>query len=361
MMDYKCVWLGFVCVSLIFLVACRPVEEPVGEVSTVLPRPGTATSTVTATATNLPTPTPTLAVTATLLPTVAPTLRATADPDFLLRDITPESIEAYGLIVTLEPNEQLNDLLLHIRRDGQRHTISVLENFYGDEASPVPLAGGSIEIVQDLDSDGEPEIVLDIGIYGTNCCTTLLAIYWDEAADAYKTSRFTSTYYSPAYHVVEIDGRDTPVIVGQNTGVMVQFGGDGFARRISPIAIYEFTQGAWVDVRSEYPQLIAEDAQLWVALLKREPIVVSDSYMALGINGPDWWEGVDMLGVEGMAWISYMMDMLVLDRADEACEEIVDFYTSGNYTYAYNLLAVYNDDCLTIIEAVEAIEFAVTP
>src|SRR5437763_12233428 len=151
------------------------------------------------------------------------------------------------------------NLHVTVDRAGQR----LVDQAIGAECqycSPWPAAGGtdtkSIS-VRDLDSDGEPEVLLDLYSGGANCCYYTDAWYYDEASAKYATVvlRPGLDFF---YTLKDLNHDGAPDFYSQDYRFAYKYGSNADTPR--PLQIWDWDSGKLVDVTLSYPKLAARDA-----------------------------------------------------------------------------------------------------
>jgi hypothetical protein len=118
-------------------------------------------------------------------PSLQPTPTRTRSP-YILDVFTPQAQQVEGLQVELLPNEDYTDAILHITRNGiEEHELSMF-GIIGDFSS---IGNVRLLSIQDLDLDGEVEIVLDTFLHGAYCCTVIAVVYFYKSVQKYISSK----------------------------------------------------------------------------------------------------------------------------------------------------------------------------
>jgi len=173
--------------------------------------------------------------------------------------------------VEIYPSDDFTELMIRIERNGRSLVESAANPILFGELDYYPtLAGIHILTVQDLDDDGEQEIVLDVTTHGASCCTQIVALYFDQEQQIYQHTNYIERKWSlsPDFIDIEQDGR--PEFVTRNETYNELAGGWDQIAAISPIQIFRYEAQAIVDVTDQYPRFIEQDAKIWLAAAKSE-------------------------------------------------------------------------------------------
>jgi hypothetical protein len=123
-----------------------------------------------------------------------------------------------------------------------------------------PADGGQpgAKSVNVLDLDGvatEPEVVVDLFTGGAHCCFYSVIYYYAPATNSYRS--LTHEWLDPGYQFADLDGNNIPEFVSADGRFAYRFG--PFADSRFPPQIWNFQNGALIDVTREYPQLVKQD------------------------------------------------------------------------------------------------------
>jgi hypothetical protein len=123
-----------------------------------------------------------------------------------------------------------------------------------------PADGGQpgAKSISVLDLDGEatePEVVVDLFTGGAHCCFYSVIYYYVPATNSYQS--LTHEWLDPGYQFADLDGNNIPEFVSADGRFAYRFG--PFADSRFPPQIWNFQNGALVDVTRQYPQLIKHD------------------------------------------------------------------------------------------------------
>jgi hypothetical protein len=148
------------------------------------------------------------------------------------------------------------NLLLTITRDGQ-------QAFSGDPTfaaceSPFCAPGGYTDrgsvSAQDLDGDGEPEVILDLYTGGAHCCVVSRFYRW--AGTGYVPA--DRNFGDPGYRIEDLDGDGVKELITADYRFGYAF--TAFAFSLMPVRVYDLRAGQWQLVTQRFPELIGKDA-----------------------------------------------------------------------------------------------------
>jgi hypothetical protein len=134
----------------------------------------------------------------------------------------------------------------------------------GEECGPTSGSHASSLTVRDIESNGQPDVILSLFSEGANCCFLDQIFSLNPGRTAYvKTERNFDTYGATIKDLAR-NGRyeflsADPAFVGQFT----DNAGSG-----APIQVLTFSTRRFHDVTRHYPKLIAADAASWLKLFK---------------------------------------------------------------------------------------------
>jgi len=169
----------------------------------------------------------------------------------------------------------------------------------------------------DVDNDGLDEIVVEINSLGTTCCTSLAIIFFDEVEDVYKISPFISRNWSIAPRVIDVNGdQQLEFLTRDPSHPWVA----PPAVAVSPIQIFVFESGEFIDRTSEFPDIVYDDAMLWLASCQGEIAELSEEYLQISQENPEYWSK-QVFQVE-MVLATYLFEMQLLGRLAEARENL---------------------------------------
>jgi hypothetical protein len=122
-----------------------------------------------------------------------------------------------------------------------------------------PTIDGTPLEVRDLDSDGEPEVLVSFFTGGAHCCSVLQVFRLSaDAGDYLSAERF---FGNSGYAIEDVEGDGTPELFSSDDAFAYRFTAYVFSGR--PLLILRFDHGNFTDVTSAYPRLIRADARGW--------------------------------------------------------------------------------------------------
>ena len=214
------------------------------------------------------------------------------------------------------------DMVLQIIREGKSYEFSIKSLV--DDISALPF--GRIEIVSDLDLDGEPEVVLDITTEGAYCCTIFVVLYFDETNQQYQISNQLIKNWGLTPKLVDVDEDNKPEFVTRNYDFIWL---TTPTASISPIQLFRFEAGQIVDLTNEYPHFVEQDAQLWLAILRNQVPELDENYLQLPHVEVEYLFTEERLQAEEIKQQiiipTYLADMYLLGRFDEGWENVDGF------------------------------------
>lgn len=160
---------------------------------------------------------------------------------------------------------RFTDLHLKIIRNGQ----TLIDQPVPESEGSWPLVGldsdwakereKSSFQVQDLDADGEPEVLADFFTGGAHCCTYSLIYRYNPTQKTY--SVLNQFWGNGGYQMKNLDKDRVPEFHSRDDRFAYAFG--SYAGSGYPLQIWQYRQGKMVDVTRQYPQLIYNDAYQW--------------------------------------------------------------------------------------------------
>jgi subtilisin-like proprotein convertase family protein len=204
----------------------------------------------------------------------------------------------------LDVNGEPEKVHLRIWRHGRRARDGGIRRWGGfEEEQPLRLApflDGRLLSVRDLDSDGEPEIVLELSGTGAHCCQITEVYRYRAARRRYAlTFREWGNYAEAVLRDLDRDGR--PEFVSADGGFCYSclYPILGY-----PLQIWEFRRGRYFDVTRRFPAVVRRAAEkLWheyrqirmdrrLRLPRAARTVLIDAYVAekamIGEGGEAW-------------------------------------------------------------------------
>jgi hypothetical protein len=146
---------------------------------------------------------------------------------------------------------------LTISRGGRTlHNAFVHSGFCGNLCWP---AGSRDLQVADVESDGEPDVLLNLYSGGDHCCYLTQLFRYDTADGAY--TMLEHVWGDPGYRLKRLDDSGPIEFVSADDRFAYAFAAYAFSGL--PIEVLRVSNGAFVDVTREYPALITRDAAVW--------------------------------------------------------------------------------------------------
>jgi hypothetical protein len=149
------------------------------------------------------------------------------------------------------------NMALTISRDGTQ--VLAADPTFGDCDSPYCAPGGfgnrDSVLVQDLDADGEPEVIVDLYTGGAHCCYVSRFYRWDGTGYVSVNRNFGD----PGYRITDLDGDGVQELIGADYRFGYAF--TAFAFSLMPVRIYDLRAGAWQLVTTRFPDQIRADAK----------------------------------------------------------------------------------------------------
>jgi hypothetical protein len=156
-----------------------------------------------------------------------------------------------------QDSPEWRNLLLTITRDG-RQAFSADPSFADCESpycAPGGYAGRSSVSAEDLDGDGEPEVVVDLFTGGAHCCVVARFYRWTGAGYVPADRNFGD----PGYRIEDLDGDGVKELVTADYRFGYAF--TAFAYSLMPVRVYDLRAGSWALVTQQFPDLIRQDAK----------------------------------------------------------------------------------------------------
>ena len=117
--------------------------------------------------------------------------------------------------------------------------------------------------VDDLDGDGEPEVILDLYTGGAHCCY-LSRFYRFDGTGYVPADR---NFGDPGYRIADLDGDGVKELITRDYRFGYVF--TAFAFSLMPVRIYDLRAGAWQLVTERFGDEIRKDAKAnWKYFLK---------------------------------------------------------------------------------------------
>ncbi len=128
----------------------------------------------------------------------------------------------------------------------------------------------TIEWVGDIDLDGETEYIVEILYCGTSCSSRVEVIHYDPTKDEYRAFASLDIASNNPDEYSDLDGDGNPEIVTKDFDYNLNVGGCGMCMAVSPIKIYHYdgNQKKFIDVTSQFPKLVQNDADTSLKSIK---------------------------------------------------------------------------------------------
>jgi hypothetical protein len=156
-----------------------------------------------------------------------------------------------------EDSPEWNDLLLTIARGGTQ--VLAADPSFGDCQPPYCGPGGFANrdsvLTQDLDGDGEPEVIVDLYTGGAHCCYLSRFYRWDGTGYVPADRNFGD----PGYRIADLDGDGVQELITSDYRFGYVF--TAFAFSLMPVRIYDLRAGRWELVTTRFPDRIRKDAK----------------------------------------------------------------------------------------------------
>ena len=152
---------------------------------------------------------------------------------------------------------EYDNLQLTIARGGTQ--IIAADPSFGDCESPfcAPAGHGNRDsvIADDLDADGEPEVIVDLYTGGAHCCFVSRFYRWDGTTYVPADRNFGD----PSYRIEDLDGDGVKELITADYRFGYAF--TAFAFSLMPLRIYDLRAGTWELVTTRFPARIRKDAK----------------------------------------------------------------------------------------------------
>jgi hypothetical protein len=156
-----------------------------------------------------------------------------------------------------EDSPEWTGMQLTIARAGTQ--VLAADPSFGDCASPYCSPGGfgnrGSVLAQDLDGDGEPEVIVDLYTGGAHCCYVSRFYRWDGTTYVPADRNFGD----PGYRIADLDGDGVKELITADYRFGYAF--TAFAFSLMPVRIYDLRAGAWQLITKRFPDRIREDAK----------------------------------------------------------------------------------------------------
>ncbi len=121
---------------------------------------------------------------------------------------------------------------------------------------PLKVVGLTSLRVRDLDSDREPEVLVDLYTGGAHCCFVTAFYRYDPSGPLYAGS--VHDFGDAGFTLRDLDGDGIPELESDDVAFAYAF--TNFADSAFPPQIWRYRLGRLTDVTRSYPKLIAADA-----------------------------------------------------------------------------------------------------
>jgi opacity protein-like surface antigen len=149
---------------------------------------------------------------------------------------------------------------LMIERNGQQaYDAAVSSKLCGQLCAPGAIGQHATSVhVLDLESNGTPDVVLDLYSGGAHCCTLEQVFSYDEATNTYVKTEHD--FGDPGDQIRQLDGRYLFFTADDSFA----YAFTDYAASGLPLQILSFSGGSFHNVTRSYPKLIAADASRWL-------------------------------------------------------------------------------------------------
>ena len=238
---------------------------------------------------------------------------------FPLDFFNPQSKSRDDLHLELKPNDQYDDAILRINRGNSWVQEIIVSSITGLKNSPRPFTTAEILDLIDLDQNGELEIVFLTEHQGAAGGARLTyIIYYNDALGAYFTTPgfdrikiidYQSGFFSkPTFLTHDFSFFSTMIPT--------------IARDYTPIKLLQFEDTHLLDVTDNYLQIVADDAEYWLAYAENRRPVLSQTYIELmGLN-LDNWHSRPEVETQRILLAPYLANMYRLNRESEGWEKL---------------------------------------
>jgi hypothetical protein len=131
-------------------------------------------------------------------------------------------------------------------------------------APGAPEANASSVRVVDIESDGEPDVLLDLYSGGAHCCLIAQIFSYDPVKNQYV--RIEHDFGDPGYRLLDLRHDGHKEFVTADDSFAYEF--TDYAASGLPLQILTFAAGTFTDVTRQYPKLIRKDAARWMRAFK---------------------------------------------------------------------------------------------
>ena len=114
--------------------------------------------------------------------------------------------------------------------------------------------------VRDLDSDGEPEVLVDVFTGGAHCCTLTQLFTWNGTG----YDRRTHGWADAGYTLEDLDRDGRPELRSADARFAYAFA--SYAGSAMPLQVWQVDGGRFEDVTAGFPDLVRRDAARWLRI-----------------------------------------------------------------------------------------------
>jgi hypothetical protein len=136
------------------------------------------------------------------------------------------------------------------RRAVLRLDVPIRSSVYGPHALALSI--------HDLDSDGEPEVILDVYTGGAHCCTQSRIYRYEPDRHRYRRTFHDWGNVFPPYRIIDPSRNGHRELLSADDRFAYVF--TAFAGSFFPVRIWRFDHGRLLDVTRMFPKIVANDA-----------------------------------------------------------------------------------------------------
>ncbi len=158
---------------------------------------------------------------------------------------------------------EFKDFQLDISRNGAlllRTTLPKYQGFFPGGFLNQPTLN-----VEDLDGDGEPEVLLDLFSGGAHCCVTALVFRYQAASNSYKS--LANDFGDVGFKLRNLDGKGPREFLSRDPVFSGAF--SSYAESRFPIQVLRLRKGKFADVTSRFGKLVRADLRRHRAVYPR--------------------------------------------------------------------------------------------
>jgi hypothetical protein len=233
-----------------------------------------------------------------------------------------------NLDIALNANTKYTDIILSIKRNREFQELSLRT------IESARVASASIEIVDDIDMDGETVIVLNLFTYGANCCTIIMFIDYDEVTKQYFLSDQLIKKWGLSPEIIDIDNDNRPEFVtreGANIWLSTALA------TMSRIVIYRYEDHKIKDVTLEFPQVLEQDVLIWFNAAQGVIVEVDEQYHDfpfLHTSSEFWAETPEY---KRAYLLTYLQEMALLNKFNEGWNDVISLCEDADCIEYFNL------------------------